>query len=61
MLIYQKIVDLCKEKNISIRALEIACELSNGTVKHWKDSNPRVDSLKKVCDFFDITLDEIMN
>lgn len=60
-MIYQKIANLCKERNISIRALEVACDLSNGTIKHWMDANPRVDSLKKVCDYFGITLDEIMN
>ena len=60
-MIYKKIESLCKERNISIRALEVACEISNGTIRQWKKSNPRVDSLKKVCDYFGITLDEITN
>lgn len=59
-MLYKKIVQMCKERNMSIHALEAACGLGNGTVKCWEKANPRVDLLKKVCDFFGITIDELM-
>ena len=59
-MIYKKIAKLCAEKGISIYFLERTLELGNGTIKGWETTNPRVDLLKKVCDYFGITIDEIM-
>ena len=59
-MIYEKIVKLCASKGMSIRALELELKIGNGTIKGWEKTNPRVDLLKKVCDYFGITLDEIM-
>jgi len=59
-MLYKKIVKLCSEKGISIYFLEKTLGLGNGTIKGWENTNPRVDLLKKVCDFFGITLDEIV-
>lgn len=52
---------MCAERNISIWALEQKLGLGNGTIKGWETTNPRVDLLKRVCDFFNVTLDEIMS
>lgn len=59
-MIYEKVAKLCAEKGISIRSLELTLSLGNGTVKGWKNTNPRVDLLKRVCDFFGMTLDEML-
>lgn len=59
-MIYEKIVKMCAEKGISIYFLERTLHFGNGTIKGWKTTNPRVDLLKKVCDYFSITLDEMM-
>ena len=61
MVIYKRIVELCADKGISIYALERTLGLGNGTICGWKETNPRVDLLKKVCDYFGITLDEMMS
>lgn len=52
---------MCAERNISIWALEQKLGLGNGTIKGWETTNPRVDLLKRVCDFFNVTLDEMMS
>jgi hypothetical protein len=58
--IYEKVAKLCVDRGISIRALELELKMGNGTIKGWEKTNPRVDLLKKVCDFFGVTLDEMM-
>ena len=59
-MVYKKIVGLCAEKGISLYALERLLELGNGTIKGWEKTNPRVDLLKKVADYFGVTLDELI-
>lgn len=58
--IYEKVAKLCADRGMSIRALELELKMGNGTIKGWEKTNPRVDLLKKVCDFFGVTLDEMM-
>lgn len=46
---YQKVADYCKKNNLSIKAFEEKCGLSNGTVGGWKNGGkPSVDTLKKI-------------
>ena len=49
---YTKIESLCKEKGISIARLEKDCDIGNATIRRWDKSFPRIDTLKKVADFF---------
>ena len=51
-LLYTKIESLCKEKGISIAKLEKDCDIGNATIRRWDKSFPRIDTLKKVADFF---------
>lgn len=39
---YNTIIRLCKEQNINIAELERRAELSNGTIKKWRESVPSV-------------------
>lgn len=59
-MIYENIVKRCKERGISIMQLEKACNLGNGTVGGWKNGNPRVDLVKRVADYFAVTIDELL-
>lgn len=54
---YNKIKDLCDKKGISITTLEKEVGLSNGSIGKWKESTPKVDSLKLVADYFKKTVD----
>lgn len=47
---YQKVIQYCQEKGISVLAFEKMCGLSNGTVQGWKvkGSNPSMESMKKI-------------
>lgn len=60
-MIYDNIVKLCERNGVSIMTVEKACGLGNGTIGGWKDSNPRVDRLKLVADYFGITIDQLIS
>lgn len=59
-MIYENIMALCKERNISVRTLERETGLGNGVIAGWKQKHPRVDRLLAVADYFGVTLDELV-
>ena len=60
-MLYDNICALCKEKGISISALEKECSIGNGTIKGWAQNNPRLDLVKKVADYFHVTVDALLS
>lgn len=61
-MIYQNILRLCQERGITIRQLEEQSGVGNGIVHNWKTrSVPKVDKLKKVADYLNVTLDELVS
>ena len=54
------IKDKCWEHRITIAELERKAKLGNGAIGKWKKSSPRVDSLRKVADYFGCTVDELL-
>ena len=54
--IYERIQELCKEHNLSIRKLERELNFGNNTIGKWKNSNPSVEKLQAVADFFDVPI-----
>lgn len=53
MTIYQRIQEVAKEKDISIRQLEMAMGFSNGTLRKWKDNVP-TSKLTKVANYLSV-------
>jgi len=53
---YEKILELCKQNNITIAALEKKCGLGNATIRKWENSKPNVDTLSKVAEFFGVDI-----
>lgn len=51
---------LCAEQGLTISALEKRSGLKNATICKWRDSIPRVDSLKKVADALGVTVDVLL-
>ena len=52
---------LCDQRGISIWALEKAIGAGNGTIGKWDASSPRVETIKKVADYFGVTVDELLS
>lgn len=59
-----RIFDLCYERNISINKLASLCALPPSSVKnilYGKSKNPKLLTIKMICDGLDITLAEFFN
>lgn len=59
-MIVENIQQLCKEKGTSFFALERQLGIGNGVIARWSTCSPRVDSLKRVADYFGVTVDELL-
>lgn len=60
-MLYEKVATLCRNNNLTIAKLERKCKIGNGTVRGWKNSSPSIENLKKVADYFNITVDELIS
>lgn len=58
---YNKIKKLAKKKGISLFALEKELGFGNGTITKWKVSSPTLDKVKKVADFFDVKIEDLLH
>lgn len=60
-MIFEKVQHLCKERGVSIWALEASIGAGNGTIGKWRNSSPRLETIKKVADYFGVTVDELID
>lgn len=58
---YQKIKELCKKNNISVYQLEKDLDLSTGSVSKWDKSIPRADTLLKVANYLNVSMDYLLD
>ena len=54
------IKEKCKEKGLSICALEKEAGIGNGTIARWVKSSPTLDSLQAVARVLGCTVDELL-
>ena len=59
-LLYDKVLKYCLKNRISLSSFEKKCGLGNGTIKGWKVSNPRIDSLQKVAKRMGVSIEELL-
>lgn len=59
-MIFDNVKAMCKENGISIARLEKECGLANATVRGWEHSSPKVETVKRVADYFGCTIDELL-
>lgn len=59
-MVLENIKTLCAANKISIAKLEKELGLGNATIRGWGNSSPNVDNLKKVADYFGLTLDALL-
>jgi len=56
----KRIKELCKRKGITLHRLEQETGLGNGIISRWEKSSPTVENLKKVADYFGVTIDMLI-
>lgn len=59
-MIATKIDSLCKERGTTIAEVERSIGIGNGVIRRWNEHSPRVESLKRVADFFEVSMDELL-
>lgn len=60
-IIYQRVIELCHERNITKTTLEHECGFSQNSINKWQSrSYPAADKLMKVADFFDVSVDYLL-
>lgn len=55
-----KIVELCKEKSMSIAELERQANLKQRTVYRWDENKPSVEKALAVANVLGVTVEELM-
>lgn len=60
-MLYDKIKNITEQKNISIYRIEKDLDLSNGSIRKWNSSIPLSQTLKKVADYLDVSIDKLMD
>lgn len=55
-----KIVELCKEKRMSIAELERQANLKQRTIYRWDESKPSVEKALAVANVLGVTVEELM-
>lgn len=59
-MIYDRIKELAKEKGVTIQQMERDLGLSERNSCKWNDSLPRVSTLKKIADYFNVTIEDLL-
>ena len=59
-MLLDNIKKLCSQKRISLSQLESDVKLGKKTVFRWNEVSPSVDKLKRVADYFGVTVDELL-
>ena len=54
------IKELCKSQNKTIKAVEEACNLGNGTIRRWDIHSPKVDGVLAVARYFGVSVDYLL-
>lgn len=60
MTFYERIEALRKSKGLSQGSLEKELEFSNGSISKWKHSMPTPERLKKLADYFHVSVDYLV-
>jgi len=58
--LYDRVKSLVDEKGLSIAAVEIKAHIANGTIAGWKTGKPYADTLKKVADVLEVSMEDLL-
>lgn len=59
--LYEKIKKLADDRGVSINQIESDLGFSRGSIYKWDKNVPSVFKIKQVADYFDITVDSLIN
>lgn len=56
----EKIKYLCNAKKTNFAEVERNTGISNGQIRRWNSSSPKIENVKKVADYFDVSVDYLL-
>lgn len=60
MSLLYRIKELAAIKKVSLAEIERKSGLSSGSITKWDKSSPKVETLQKIADYFDVTTDYLL-
>lgn len=60
MTIFERIKELSKKSNISVKELALQLGFSENLFYRWKTTNPKAEDLAKVADYFNVSVDYLL-
>lgn len=61
MTLKDKVVDLCKEKGLTVRELERRAKIGERTIQHWDKSKPDALRLYSVAGVLEVPMEELLS
>jgi len=56
----ERIKNLCNEKKITFAEVERKVGISNGQIRRWDTSSPKIENVEKVANYFDVSTDYLL-
>jgi len=56
----KKIKSLCDDKKVTVAELERKSGISNGQIRRWDNSSPKIENIQKVADYFNVSVDYLL-
>ncbi|MEA0564551.1 helix-turn-helix domain-containing protein [Lysinibacillus irui] len=60
MSLVERIKNLCNEKKITFAEVERNVGISNGQIRRWDKSSPKIENVEKVANYFDVSTDYLL-
>lgn len=57
MSIFERVQELIKEQGLTVKQLERECELANATIRRWETQTPNIESVRKVAQRLNTSID----
>jgi len=58
--IYDRVKEIALRRGLTISAIESQAKIANGTISGWKTSKPFADTLKRVADVLEVSMEELL-
>ncbi|MFD1900163.1 helix-turn-helix domain-containing protein [Enterococcus termitis] len=55
-----RIKELADQKNVTFAEIERNVGISNGQIRRWDTSSPKIENIQKVADYFDVSTDYLL-
>lgn len=56
----QRIKELADKKNVTFAEIERSVGISNGQIRRWDQSSPKIENIKKIADYFNVSTDYLL-